>query len=336
MLYYLSSIQNSDVFNFLEEETGLIIKSKIGEFHLSKYIHHEMMNLSHVQYFAFDLNAIKDSEDALIETIRAMKLLYNFRIIVFASGIKPGNPLLIRLIKEKIYNIITGDTQAEIKREVLKSVTADGFDHDDSVRLTSSDPNAYRKQYRFKNKDIKIAVIGVHERAGVTNVAFNISNFLALSGAKVSYTEAKNGQSDLELVAKYYEFDNVSSEQFKYKNVDYYKNMKYGDDYNIQVFDLGCISNKMSFEVFKAFDIRILVCGSKPYEISYLDVIPNIKDYYTHLLLNYSAEQGRIKLRLLERENLKVHFLEYAPSLFNEGANGQIYLKIFENYIEEL
>lgn len=181
VLLYLSSNQNIGIFDFLIQEKGLVIKKLSGEFHLKKFVIHDMKNLSHYSYVAIDLKAIKDTEDEIIEAVKAFKTIYDSRLILFAEGIDQENELLSKLVEERIYNIITATSIEKIKEEILKSVSIEGMNYEECLIFMGksgfqSDIN--RSQYLFKHKDIKIAVAGVSSKAGTTTTAFNLSNFL--------------------------------------------------------------------------------------------------------------------------------------------------------------
>ncbi len=334
MLLYLTSTKNNGVFDFLENDKNIIIKKRTGEFYLKKYITHEMKNLLHNQFLAIDLSALKDSDDEIIESIQAIKMLYDIRIIVYAVDLKPGSTLLKMLINEKIYNIVTGDTNAEIQRVILKCISPEGLDYDDSQRLLNPDESDIRKQFKFNASDVKVAIAGTHSRAGCTSTAFNLAVFLSLSGAKVSYTEASDNEH-LRSIIDYYEFDKIEESQYRYKDIDFFLNKSFSSGYNFQIFDLGVL-NQNTEKIFKAFDVKLLCVGSKPYEFSSLNNHRDIEDFKHHMLINFSPEKGRIKFKTLESENRKIHFLGYAPSLFNEERNGSIFTEILNEYMFEI
>lgn len=333
MLLYLTSNENNGVFDFLESSHSFIIKKLSGEFYLRKYVTQDMKNLSHNQYVAIDLKALKDSEDDIIQGIRAIKMLYSSRIIIYAAGIKAGSSILIRLIDEKIYNIVTGDTIADINKVILKCISPEGLGYDDSKRLLNLDDKVKRKEYYFKDKNIKIAVAGAHSRSGATAVSFMLTSFLSISGANVSYTEA-SPKNDLDLIAEYYDFDKIDDVQYSYSNIDFYRDMMIPSDYNFMIIDLGEL-NESNIRVFKGCEIRILCAGSKPYEVVNISKFNDIEEFKHHLLINFSSEQGRIKFKKFETENRQLHYLNYAPSLFNEEDNADIFLDILKDHMYE-
>lgn len=336
MLLYISSNQNIGIFDFLMKDKGFIIKKLPGEFYLNKFVIHDMRNLSHYSYVAIDLKAMKDTEQEVIEALRAFKVMYNSRIIIFAEGKNKEDDLIKILVNEKIYNIITATNITEIKEEILKCVSEEGMTDEDYFIRENNKLSGNGSQYIFKQKDIKIAVAGVSRRCGTTTTAFNLTNCLYGLGAKVSYTEA-NGNNHLKDIADYYEFIKAGGESFKYRGVEYYPDKQFPNDYNFNVFDIGVL-NGNSLPVFKTCNIRILCSGSKPYEIPECKkALDTISELNISSLFSSCSELGRTNLKkLVENENNKAYFSDYSPNLFDGKVNEKIFKEILQDYIIDI
>lgn len=335
MLLYISSNQNIGIFDFLIKEKGFIIKKLSGEFNLNKFVIHDMRNLSHYRYVAIDLNAIKDTEKEIIEALRAFKVMYDSRIIIFAEERIKEEDLIKDLVNEKIYNIITATTVSEIKEEILKCVSEEGMTYEDYFTRDNDNLLGGASQYIFKQKDIKIAVAGVSRRVGTTTTAFNLTNYLNSIGAKVSYTEA-NDNKHLKDIAEYYEFISKGENNFIYKGVEYYSNKQFPNDYNFNVFDLGNLNGSV-LPIFKACNMRILCSGSKPYEIpDYKKTLGSISELSISTIFSFCPEIGRTNLKKsVENQNIKAYFADYLPSLFDGEVNEKIFKDILQEYIIE-
>lgn len=318
------------------KDKGFIIKKLSGEFNLNKFVIHDMRNLSHYSYVAIDLNAIKDTKKEIIEALRAFKVMYNSRVIIFAEERTKEEDLINDLVNEKIYNIITAANVAEIKEEILKCVSKEGMTYEDHFTRGNNNLLGNTEQYIFKQKDIKIAVAGVSRRVGTTTTAFNLTNYLSTIGAKVSYTEA-NANEHLKDIAEYYEFTSKGENNFIYKGVEYYPNKQFPNNYNFNVFDLG-ILNGSTLPIFKACNMRILCSGSKPYEIlEYKKALTSISEFNISTVFNSCPEIGRISLKKsVENENIKAYFAEYSPNLFDGKVNEKIFKQILQEYIIEI
>ncbi|MBC2579376.1 hypothetical protein [Clostridium sp. DJ247] len=335
MLLYISSNENIGIFDFLMNEKGFIIKKLSGEFYLNKFVIHDMRNLSHYSYVAIDLKALKDTNKEIIEALRAFKVMYDSRIIVFAEGKEKEESLIKDLIDEKIYNIITATNIAEIKEQILKCISDEGMTYEEHFTRDSNTSDGI-SQHIFKHKDIKIAVAGVSRKVGTTTTAFNLNNYLYELGAKVSYTEA-NCNNHLKNIADYYEFIKDDGESFKYKGVEYYPDKQFPNEYNFNVFDIGVL-NAATISIFKTCEVRILCSTAKPYELEGLKEALNIKEgINTCTLLSFVPEAARTNLKkLIESENNEVFFSGYSPSLFDGKVNEKIFKEILKDYIIEI
>lgn len=57
MLLYLSSNENIEIFDFLTNEHGIVIKKLSGTFNLKQFVTRDMRSLNHYAYFAIDIVA---------------------------------------------------------------------------------------------------------------------------------------------------------------------------------------------------------------------------------------------------------------------------------------
>jgi len=335
MLLYISSNQNIGIFDFLIKEKGFIIKKLSGEFYLNKFVVHDMRNLSHYSYIAIDLKSLKDTNEEIIEALRAFKVMYDSRIIVFAEGRAKEKSLIKDLIDEKIYNIVTATSIAAIKDQILKCISDEGMTYDEFF-ISDSNTSEVISQYIFKQKDIKVAVVGVTRKVGTTTAAFNLTNYLNSIGARVSYTEA-NYNNHLKDIADYYEFIKDDEKSYKYSGIEYYTDKQFPNEYNFNVFDLGVL-NTSTISIFKTCEVRILCSTAKPYELAPLKEALNIKEgIHTCTLFSFVPEPSRIRLKkLIESENNRVFFTGYSPSLFDGKVNKKIFREVLKDYIIEI
>lgn len=183
----------------------------------------------------------------------------------------------------------------------------------------------------FKNTWIGIAA--AHPKAGATTQAINIANYIKQYDNSVCYTEA-NETNNLSDIAEFYEFEKLDKDHYKFENLTY-RSKKIDMESHYLVLDLGVLNEK-NIELYNKCKVKILVTGSKPYEIKYLDNILNNIEVpgLINVLLNYTAEQDKniIRNKYLEESNLKIVFGEYAPSLF-EVVNKDIYKNIFSKFL---
>lgn len=337
MLLYLCSNQNIDLFDFLESSDYEIpIKKMSGMFSLKQFVIHDVRNLKQFRYFVIDLKAIKDTEDEIVEAISAFESMYSSRVIIFAEGLEGNNPLLSRLVKMKIYNIITSSDYESIKQEMIECISPEGKD------LKSVLKNKYclhdeadNKSLSFLCKDIKIAVVGVERRTGTTTVAFHLTNFLSQAGADISYVEA-NTHEHLSTLPSFFK-DMIVHESFiEYKKVKYYFNGYFPEENNFTVIDFGALA-ECNNSILKQCDL-ILLCGTaRPYEIEGIKRgLESLDKGNTQLVLLHAPKNlyGIIE-NILNPFEVPVHFYEYSPTMFDGSSNSTLFRLLIKDYITE-
>ncbi len=336
MLLYLTSPENLGLFDFLTEESGMLVKKLSGEFSLNKFVVHDMRNLSHFSYIAIDLEAIKDDIDEIIEAIIAFKTLYDSRIIIFAE--KTDISLLNRIIEEtETYNIITAKTIEKMKEEIRICVGPQGMDKNYLLKSMNIAMDINLEEvlpYSFIGENIKIIVAGAMNRVGTTTVSMNMASYLSSIGAKVSYTEA-NGNNHLEKIHSYF-FSNIpiKDNYFSYDGVDYFFNSNIpADNYNFNIIDIGVLDQR-NLKAFGIGDVKILCSGTKPYELPQLYDLLNILNKEDIFILLNEGEAQRIKKTLLTDEE-KIFFGKISPNLLDKYMNREIWRSILSDYIIE-
>jgi hypothetical protein len=275
MLLYLSSNHNSDLFDFLMNEHGILVKKLSGEFQLKNFVIRDMRNFSHCSFVAFDLKALKDTEDEIMNAIIGFRSMYDSRIIVLAVGRDTKDEFLSNLYSEGIRNLITAQTVEDIRKEILECVSEDGMSYDKALpyqceiedESTIENKLVLPSKYIFNCKGVKIAVSGTAAKSGTTTTAMNLAHFLADTGARVSYLEA-NKNNHIAMLPFYYKGIVERDGFLEYKSVKYYTTrIKYDfSDFNFNIIDVGVLLPEY-LEIFKKSDIRILCSTSKSYEL---------------------------------------------------------------------
>lgn len=333
MLLYLTSDQNVGLFDFLNNEKGIGVRPMNGEFDLLKFVKNDMRSLSHFGFLAIDLLAIKNTTSEIIDSLKAFEKFYDSRIIILAEGYDNKHELIPQLIENKIYNIITATTVEGIRDEIRKCISLEGMTYHDTKRFTeeAESDNGYKAGYRFKNKDIKIAVVGVGANVGTTTSAVHLALTLDGMGAKVSYTEA-NDSGHLKTFASHYDFE-LKDNFYSRKGIEFYPNKQFPSDYHFTIFDFGALSASI-IPILNAFDIRIVCTGSKPYELQeYQSALKLIQGVYLNSLLLSAPDSERLTIKsLYEKPYNKIHFSGYAPNFFDYSANENIFKEILKDY----
>jgi hypothetical protein len=99
MIIYISKENKISIKGELQIITGIIS--------FKKFVFQEMKNLNNFTHIVVDISGFKDSEKDILDSIVAIKSMYNIRIIIVAIGYSYGNSLLGKLFGEGIYNFVT-------------------------------------------------------------------------------------------------------------------------------------------------------------------------------------------------------------------------------------
>lgn len=184
MLLYLSSNENMGIFDFLFDEHGMIIKKLSGTFSLKQFVIYDMRSLNHYSYVAIDLKALKDTESDILEAVIAFNKMFSSRVIFYIEDVKNNQELIVKLIEEGIYNIVTSEEVETLKNEILKATSDLGMNKREiQAKLMNNEGTAGCSvpEYSFVNKNTKIAITGVERKVGTTTTAINLSNYLGVS-----------------------------------------------------------------------------------------------------------------------------------------------------------
>ena len=73
---------------------------------LKRFAVQELRNLNNYNQIIIDIASTKETEDEIVQSVVAIKSMYNIRIIIVALGFQEGNNLLSKLFNEGIYNFV--------------------------------------------------------------------------------------------------------------------------------------------------------------------------------------------------------------------------------------
>ena len=335
MLLYLSSNENVNVFDFLENEHGIIIKKLSGYFSLKQFVMHDMRNLEHYQYVAVDVNALKDSCVEIIDSVIAFKKLHSSRLIFYIEDNENHAELIQELIQIGIYNIVTASEVTMLKEEILKSTSDMGFSlREIQSKFSKEDVHSshLKADRGFVKKEIKIAVTGVQNRVGTTTMAINLANFLSSIGAKVCYVEA-NENKHLSKLAEYYQGMTEKDGIMIYNGVKYLNlDSECHDEFHFIIYDMGVVNNKIIGAIRKNCDAAIICATGKPYEANESRSIDNLldeKQIYKVFSLVADFDKGKIRKR-----DQNVCFSNYTPDYFDVEANEELWEEVLKPFVK--
>lgn len=335
MLLYLTSNENVNVFDFLENEHGIIIKKLSGHFSMKQFVMHDMRSLEHYQYVAIDVKALMDVHSEIMDAVNAFKKLHSSRLIFYMEDNKNHVELIQELIQVGIYNIITAADVAALKAEILKAVSAMGISMREIQAKFSKeeDRTSFLKVDRsFIKKEIKIAVTGVQNRVGTTTMAINLANFLSFIGAKVCYVEA-NESKHLSKVAEYNQGMTEKDGIWTYNGVKYLNlHSECHDEFDFIIYDMGVVNSKIIGAIRKSCDTAIICATGKPYEANESQSTGNLLDekpIYKVLSLVADFDKGIIKKR-----DQNIYFSNYTPDYFDPEVNVELWNEVLKPFVK--
>lgn len=364
MILYLSSNENLTLFDFLKEEEGILIEKLSGEFYLKRFIVHDMRTFSHYRYMIIDLSIIKDPIDDIIEALKALKIMYDVRIILLAG--KTSVDFLNKIIDEaNIYNIIFKRMLSKIKKQANVCLSEKGmtkhyvkininlnYDENEGVqttfKLSSSNllnkdkqiienkftENKYTEnKFDINDENIKIIIAGSMPRVGTTTTAMNMANYLSSVGAKVSYTEG-NKSSHLSSIHSYFFFNNpIANNYFTDNDVDYYFNGNIpAEGYNFNIIDIGVLNSQNLKLLEELGDMKLLCGGTKPYEIEEIKKVLEFANDKDVKLILPEGSVLNIEQVNLPIKNEQIYYTQYSLNLFDGNINAKVFESILYKY----
>lgn len=332
MLLYLSSNENERIFDFLQDDHGIIVKKLSGNFTLKQFVIYDMRSLDHYQFVAIDLKALKDTSDEIMEAIIAFKKMFSSRLVIYMDDVNCRSELIHELVEQGVYNIVTGETVGVLQKNIQKSISDFGMTKRDVKVILGAD-EILEEVITFNKTNIKIAVTGSKHRVGTTTTAINLCNYLASIGARVCYVEA-NDYNHLYMLPEVYRQMQVNGDVIISGGVKYLT-LSSGseEDMDFIIYDMGVIQSKIIGAIKNKCDTAILCSGVKPYEVKELERALLLLDgMNVNKLISFASAPERSKL---SKTYNQVFLAEYSPDLFDGETNKSIWKQIIEPFINK-
>lgn len=312
---------------------------------LKKFAVQELRNLNNYSQIIIDIASTKETDDEIVQSVVAIKSMYNIRIIIVSLGFQEGNNLLSKLFNEGIYNFVNSSTYFEQKEQFKNCLNGEGCQYKDAIRFRKKVENGkknkviIKKEYKKLKQFVNIAVAGTEKHIGVTTQAILITMFLKSLNMNVCYIcsndkdEIKNIETLEDVIKK--------NGMYSYKGIDLYSNdnkidaIQYG--YDFYIYDYGVL-NDNSLENFLSKEVKVIVGGTKSWEtdetfrvLSILEKIPEV-----NYIFNFSSNEEKAKFKRILKDYVKnIYFSEYTTDTFNSSINTETYHEIFKDYIAE-
>ncbi len=152
MLSYIASNSTTDLIINICKELGItILNQEVEELDFYKYIKQTKVNFNLIKYLIIDLGQLKNTEDEIIKAIQYFKEMYcNTRIIIIAKGYDNQNMVLTSLYENKIYNIINGIDEQQMKEQITKSLSQTGIQEKEAKKFKKIQEEKVEKNKKYK------------------------------------------------------------------------------------------------------------------------------------------------------------------------------------------
>ena len=332
MILYLSSTQHTNLLDFTgfyEPDSEMPVKKMVGNFVLKQFVVYDMRSFAHFTDVVLDRPAFGDTDEEFAQAIEEFLTMYSARVTVICEGLTQADPLFQALLDSGVGNIVCDTEIGEIQQEIRECLSGQGM-----TRYAVKERPARaggQENYRFDCKKVAVAVIGSQSRIGTTTAAVGLSAWLASVGASVCYVETHAG-GHLAALARGYEME-AEEDGWQFEGV-HYRRMEPKADVNFVVYDLGSdLAGKK--ELVERADIKLLVCGTKPYELGFtVRLQASLAGIHAYLLCPFVAEGMKDDLAdALQNDYHKVMFSEYQPELTDSACNGKQCKNLIARYI---
>lgn len=324
MILYISSNKKVNTLDFLSHENGLVIKTLSGTFNLRQFVINDMRSFSHYSYFVVDVTAFNDSNDEIVESIKAFKSMYNSRVIVLLDQEKNQEEFILPLIESDVYNIIFDADVATLKEDIVKAVTGEGFSKKDiqsKYKSVYNHVDEFIHEYSFPQGNVKIAITGAFTRVGTTTLAINLCQFLAEIGARVCYVEANKSGHMSQLV------DGSFSKGVRYLSLS----SESDEDFDFTIYDMGVLDMRIKHAMKSKCDEAILCSTCKPYELKvFQNAVELLGDDQYKIVMSLTEDKNISGLNDMEQ---RVFFSNYTPNPHNGDVNEVMWERVIEKYI---
>lgn len=296
IFYFASSTYQQVISAAIKESDRVLVGQESGQdVYFLKYIKEKQNAFTTLDYLILDINCCEDTDEELLEALDILKIINDrMRIIILAANRYAGDYFLTKCFQMGIYDLIATDDFLEIKQELQYSLIY-GKKYGDSLQFKdvhSDDRQAVREEEKQEVNRVMVAVAGASGRIGVTHNCIVLANYLRKRGYMVAIVEV-NPSHDLWKIQNFYEEKTFDGLYFSMKGIDYYPDADInklgavlGKTYNFIIADFGRYSECDRITFNKA-EIKILICGSKPWEIDDVNSIFALADEETLQKYNF-------------------------------------------------
>lgn len=330
----LSTVRDVAAYYGLEQEqVGRNSAAGICETILKKEYRQVIISLDEVH------SAVDEMLDSFEKLSRGMTAP-----VIFLMGRYAEDRTILQAF-EKLGVCISETVPAGIKRRLIEYLEP-GSDTLQKLEQEKPDPTPKKQEQLFRpvpvHKTVTVAVCGALPRMGATTQTLQLLRFLQMQQKKVCYVEL-NRHGHIKLFPEMYETSQLdeSSGCVRFEGMElYYEPERISDildrQYDFILYDFGSLQ-ETDLVSYLEKDIKIIVCGSKPYELGALmqafERLEQEKVFYV-FSFSHISEHFSIREQMGEKGSVTC-FAGYSPSLFDYQAENEGYHRMMlEPYLK--
>ena len=331
--YIASAIYNQIISQTIQESGFMVDGSEIGEnVYLLNFVKKNFNRFSSIDELVIDLSALKDVDAEIVEALEILKVNFdNVRIIILAANRYSGDELLTQCFQMAIYNLIVTDDYLAIKNELIQCLST-GKTYKEALKykekVSGQEQVVVKTEVKQVVSKVLIGLTSSGAGQGCTHNSIVLANYLRKKGYMVAIAEM-NLSKAFSNIQEAYELQMFDDRYFSMEGIDYYPDTTsenlgsiLGKTYNFILCDFGAydMADRVSFG---KCDIRIVVAGTKPWEMPAIDSVfqstdqEALKSFYYCFNLVPKLQQVDVKAGMCELSN--VYFLNYTEDPFKES-----------------
>lgn len=332
MIFYFASQTYQQVISTAVKESDIVLVGQEcrNDLFFLKYVKEKQNVFTTLDYMILDISGCEDTDEELLEAMDILKIVNDsMRIIILAANRYAGDIFLTKCFQMGIYDLISTDDFLVIKQELVYSLTV-GKKYGDSLQYKEEHPEEktiIKEEIKQTVNKVMLAVAGASRRIGVTHNCIILANFLRKKGYMVAVVEL-NGYPHYKKIQSFYDEKILDGQYFSMKGIDYYPEADLnklssvlGKTYNFIIVDFGLYED-CDLVTYNKAEVRMLVCGSKPWEISDVNSIfanadeETLKGYYFCFSFTPKIYEKEIRDGMAGIDNNNIFFMPFSDNPF--------------------
>lgn len=324
MIFYIASQTYQQVINQAIQETeDILIGGECrNDILLLKYVKENSNILNCLDVLIVDISALQDVDEEILQSLEILRMMHDhMRIIILAANRGEGDSLLTKCFQMSIYNIINTDDFLEI-REELKYCIQTGMQYKDAVKYKEcreQDKVIIKTEVKQTVNKVLIGIAGSEKRIGVTHNSIILANYLRRRGFMAALAEYGD-RDTFHSIQESFEERIFEDMYFSMNGIDYYPSVDddslgaiLGKSYNFVLVDFGTFEDCEKV-MFNKCNVRIIITGSKPWEVARMNSIFSIVPEETlkmyHFCFNFTEKKLQNDVRRGMSVLEQIHFLK--------------------------